>query len=81
MTKMVLMMLHKALDTIPERAEKEGITPKELYDRDIKDVIWEKIKEISDDLNKLPIDLDGRDEIFEMYEQIIEVLESYDNMK
>lgn len=80
MTKMVLMMLYKALETLPERAEKEVLTVKELYDRDIKDVAWEKIKELSDDLNELPSNLEGREEIFEMHEKIIETLEKYDSL-
>jgi hypothetical protein len=81
MTKLIMEALHKSLLTIPERAAKEGITPKELYDRDIKNFVWDQIKDISEDLSKLPENFPDREELFELHENVIELLESYENMK
>ncbi len=74
---MTMGILSKALDTIPMRAKEAGMTEKEFFEKEIGEGAWEEIEDIANDLNQLPEDLEGRDELFEMYEDIIEKVEKY----
>jgi len=73
--KLTLQMLMPALEAIPAEAEREGITPKEWIEREGLD---KEVEQVADMLYKIPQDIPGRQELFDMYEEVIELVTKYD---
>jgi hypothetical protein len=75
---MTMEILSKLIDSIPQRAKAAGMDEKEFFENQIgKEVAWAQIKDIAEDLEQLPMGMEGREELFELYEKIIEKIEKY----
>lgn len=75
---MTMELLSKALDTIPERAKEAGMSEQEFFEQEIgKEYAWSTIEDIANDINQIPEGLEGREELLEKYEEIIEQIEKY----
>lgn len=67
-------VMMNALDRVPQEAESEGITTKEWV---VKNGLDTGIIEIGEMLSQLPDNIEGREELFEIYEELLEKVESF----
>lgn len=74
--QLTLQMLIPALEAIPAEAEREGITPKEWIENN---GLNKEVEEVANMLYKIPQDVPGRQQLFDMYEEVIELVAKYED--